>query len=343
MTNKGLLFLCTAVLATALPSVEVAAAERPNLTGTWINTSRTSLTRPQGVDKLVVSQEEAQRIVGGMSVAGLSAEEADTANTVDPNAGAPEAGARDFGLRGYDGFWTDPGSSLALVKGEYRTSYIIDPANGQIPRLQTPKINFANRNFGYRYLTGEGSNDNPEELPLAERCLIGFSNVGGPGMQSALYNSTYEFVHTDNHLMILVEMVHDARIIPLFDSAEEARANHKPNAVKQWLGNSVGWYEGDTVVVETINYHPLQVEHGSIKITEDGKLTERFSLHSDREIVYKFTVDDPNFYSQPWTAELSFYATDGEVYEYACHEGNYSMQGILAGARLEEKNAAKNK
>jgi hypothetical protein len=326
-----------ALITLAMTGVVFAKdAKRPDLTGIWTNASLTNLTRPRGVDKLVLTAEEAEILAANTAVAGISPEEADDSGITDPNEGAPPKGSRDFGLRGYNSFWVDPGTSLARVKGELRSSYIIDPANGQIPRLPKPKIDYGDRGFGARYLTGIGGNSDPEALPLAERCLIGFGNTGGPGMQGVLYNSNYQFVHTDEYLMIMVEMVHDVRVIPIFDSAKAARANHRPEAIKPWLGDSVGWYEGKTLVVETTNYKPLQIEQGSIKITEDGKLTERFTRHSETEVVYQFTVEDPNFYSQPWTAELSFHATDESIFEYACHEGNYAMEGILAGARLKE-------
>ena len=226
--------------------------------------------------------------------------------------------------------------------GEFRTSYIIDPPNGQIPRLEEPLVDLNRKSFGYRYLTGIGDNSGPEALPLAERCLIGFGNTAGPGMMGTLYNSTYQFVQTDEYVTILVEMAHDARIIPTFDSEEEARANRRPAVLQQWFGDSVGWYEGDTLIVETLNINPQQMQQSSVPISAAGKITERFTRYSDTEIVYQFTVDDSNLYSQPWTAELSFHATDGRLYEYACHEGNYAMPGILAGARRAEREAESN-
>ncbi len=308
-------------------------AERPDLSGIWTNASLTGLTRSADAE-LVVSEAEAQEIAANASIAGLPADAVE-----DPNARtgeAPPAGSFDFGLRGYNDFWIDPGSTLARVKGEYRTSFIIDPPNGQIPHLENPKVNFDDRGFGRRYVTGIGDASGPEALPLAERCLIGFGNTAGPGMMGTLYNSTYQFVQTDDYVVILVEMVHDARIIPTFDSAEEARANHRPDVFRQWLGDSVGWYENGELVVETININPLQMEQSSVRITDEGRITERFSRYSDTEIVYQFTVEDDNLYSQPWTAELSFHTTEGPVYEYACHEGNYAMPGILAGARMQE-------
>ena len=318
------------------------SSDRPQLTGVWTNASLTSLNRPQGVDSLVVSPADAEKIAAGTAIAGIAPGDFDDNAPANTESGAPPAGSIDFGLRGYNSFWTDPGSSLALVKGEFRTSYIIDPHIGRVPRLEVPKVSFTDRGFGSRYLTGMGDNSGPEALPLAERCLLGFGNTAGPGMMGTLYNSTYQFVQTDDYVMILAEMAHDARIIPLFDSAEDARANTRPQVMEQWLGDSRGWYEGDTLVVETINIKPTQMEQSSVAITDDGTITERFSRHSNSEIVYQFIVEDSNLYRQPWTAELSFYATEGPVYEYACHEGNYAMPGMLAGARLQEAEAADN-
>ena len=316
------------------------SSDRPQLTGVWTNASLTSLNRPQGVDSLVVSPADAEKIAAGTAIAGIAPGDFDDNAPSNTESGAPPAGSIDFGLRGYNSFWTDPGSSLALVKGEFRTSYIIDPPSGRVPRLEVPKVSFTDRGFGRRYLTGLGDNSGPEALPLAERCLLGFGNTAGPGMMGTLYNSTYQFVQTDDYVMILAEMAHDARIIPLFDSAEDARANTRPQVMEQWLGDSRGWYEGDTLVVETINIKPIQMEQSSVPITDDGTITERFSRHSDSEIVYQFIVEDSNLYRQPWTAELSFYATEGPVYEYACHEGNYAMPGMLAGARFQEAETA---
>ena len=331
-----------AVIGFSATFLSASSLAQPQLTGIWTNASLTSLNRPQGVDSLVVSPAEAEKIAAGTTIAGIAPGDFDDNAPSNSETGAPPAGSIDFGLRGYNSFWTDPGSSLALVKGEFRTSYIVDPPSGRVPRLEVPKVSFTDRGFGRRYLTGVGDNSGPEALPLAERCLLGFGNTAGPGMMGTLYNSTYQFVQTDDYVMILAEMAHDARIIPLFDSAEEARANSRPQVMEQWLGDSRGWYEGDTLVVETINIKPIQMEQSSVPITDDGTITERFSRYSDGEIVYQFIVEDSNLYRQPWTAELSFYATEGPVYEYACHEGNYAMPGILAGARLQESQAADN-
>ena len=334
--TSALLGLSLFILSTSSMAQDSA---RPELSGIWTNASRTGLTRPRGIEPLVVSAEQAQQMVATMSIAGISAENVAAGPEIDPETGAPPVGGQDFGLRGYNLFWTDPGSSLALVKGEFRTSYIVNPENGQIPRLANPKVDLNRPQFGARYLTGVADASGPEAMPISERCLIGFGNTAGPGMMGTLYNSSYQFVQTDDYVLINVEMVHDARIIPIFATAEEARANRRPAVLSQWLGDSVGWYEDDTLIIETTNINPLQMGQSSIAISQDGKITERFSRYADNEMLYQFTVDDSNLYSQPWTAELSYYPLDGRMYEYACHEGNYAMPGILAGARRAEREA----
>ncbi|MBQ12851.1 MAG: hypothetical protein CMQ17_00390 [Gammaproteobacteria bacterium] len=324
------LLVCTAL---ACSGAVAQKAGRPDLEGIYTNASLTNLTRPRGVETLVVSPQEARVISARTPIAGLEGglDEGDGVNDL------PDAAGDDFGTRAYNNFWVDPGSNLALVKGEYRSSYVVNPENGRVPRLENPQYDFERRNFGSRYATGFGDARGPEAIPNAERCLLGFGNKAGPGMMGALYNNTYQFVQTENYVMILVEMVHDARIIPIFDSPEQARAHRRPVELEQWFGDSVGWYEGDELVVETVNIHPLQLSQSSVPITKAGRIMERFSRYSENEVFYQFTVEDSNIYSQPWTAELSFIATDAGLFEYACHEGNYAMPGILAGARRLEK------
>jgi len=341
MNNNPLYYLkigaAGVLILLAMPALS-RADDRPDLNGTWTNISLTGLTRPAGVDKLVLTPEEAQRVADGLPIAGIPRGEIEEDVFTNPEEGAPEAGGVDFGVRGYNSFWIDPGETLASVKGEFRSSYIVNPKNGQIPRR--PQKERSNAGFS-RYVTGIGGNTDPESLPISERCLIGFGNTGGPGMLSVLYNNNYQIVQTPNHVMILVEMAHDARIIPTFASQKEALANHRPNVMKPWLGDSVGWYEKGALVIETINVKPLQVSQSTIQVSEKGKVIERFERYSDDEIFYSFTVDDDQYYTQPWTAELTFNATEGPVYEYACHEGNYAMTNILQGARLAEAREAK--
>jgi hypothetical protein len=330
-------------LMTGAASAQVprAADGKPDLTGIWTNASLTPLSRAQGVKSLVVSEAEAQKIANSTSIAGIPADDPEfnrNARYSDPNKGAPEKGGADFGLKGYDSFWVTHGTMLGKVKGEYRTSNIVEPANGQLP-FKDPAAQMRRQMAGFqRYMTGNAPYEGPEETAISERCLIGFGQTGGPGMLSVLYNNNYQFVQTPDHMMILVEMAHDVRAVPIFDSAEEARANHRPAVMKPWLGDTVGWWEGDTFVMETVNVNPLQAENQSFPLSEKAVVTERLTRTGEKDIHYQFTVNDPETYTQPWKAELSFYPTTN-LYEYACHEGNYGMYGILAGARLKERQA----
>jgi len=341
--KTGLSALAVAMLAApAMAQVPRTADGKADLTGIWSNASLTPLSRGQGVKSLVVTEAEAKKIADSTSIAGVPADDPDfnrNARYSDPSKGAPEKGGSDFGLKGYDSFWVTPGTMLANVKGEYRTSNIIDPPSGQLP-YKDPAGVMRRQMVGFqRYLTGNAPYEGPEETAISERCLIGFGQTGGPGMLSVLYNNNYQFVQTPHHMMILVEMAHDVRVVPIFATAEKARAGHKPVAIKPWLGDTVGWWEGDTFVMETININPLQAENQSFELSEKGVVTERLTRTGPKDIFYEFSVNDPETYTQPWKAELAFYPSPA-LYEYACHEGNYGMHGILAGAREKERQAA---
>jgi hypothetical protein len=284
----------------------------PDLQGFWNNTSITSMQRSPDAKALTVSQKEAERLVNRNILVVLSKDDNAT-NGQDPNnTKLLEDKNND---RGYNAFWIDPGTKLALVKGELRTSWITDPPSGRIPYKPG-----AARGGGYAITNFDG----PETRPQAERCVLGFSGSFGPVMQNGMYNNTMQFVQSPTHVAIEVEMIHDVRVIPIVASQAEA----KHGTVPRWGGDSVGWYEGDTLVVETTNVHPGQ--RGMISAT--GKVTEHFSRWNDKQVLYTFEVDDPSLYSQAWKGEMSLNASD-PLYEYACHEGNYAMPGILAGAR----------
>ncbi|MBK8837644.1 MAG: hypothetical protein IPO30_02820 [Hyphomonadaceae bacterium] len=343
MLKPALTALAIAIMAApALAQVPKAADGKPDLTGFWTNASLTPLQRAAANKTLVVSEMEAKKIADGTAVAGIPADDPEfnkNARYSDPTKGAPPKGGKDFGVKGYDSFWVTPGTMLAHVKGEYRTSNIVDPPSGQLPFVD-PAGQARKGMLGFqRYATGNAPYEGPEETAISERCLIGFGQTGGPGMLSVLYNNNYQMVQTPTHMMILVEMAHDTRIVPIFPTAEKARASHRPATFKPWLGDTVGWWEGDTFVMETINVNPLQAENQAFPLSEQGVVTERFTRTSDKDIFYEFSVTDPVNYTQPWKAELAFYPSPG-LYEYACHEGNYGMHGILAGAREKERQAA---
>ncbi len=284
----------------------------PDLQGFWNNTSLTGLQRSGDAKSLALTPQQADRLVNRNILVVLTKEDNALAGKDPNNTKILEDKNND---RGYNSFWIDPGTKMATVKGELRSSWITDPATGRIPYKAG-----AARGGGFAITNFDG----PETRPQAERCIIGFSGSYGPVMNNGMYNSTMQFVQTPSHVMIQVEMIHDVRVIPIVKSAAEAK--HSP--LPKWGGDSVGWYEGDTLVVQTSNPHPSQ----RAMISDKGKLTERFSRWNDKQVLYEFEVDDPTLYSQTWKGEMSLNASE-PLYEYACHEGNYAMAGILAGAR----------
>ncbi len=291
--------------------------DTPDLQGLWTNATITALERPDQFDRLVLTEEEALAWESGNAEMFASIDEI-------PEGGL-EAG-QDVG--GYNSFWMDPGTRALRVNGEIRSSIITSPANGKLPfRLG------ARAKLGEMFLRVQGAFDGPEQRPLGERCIVGFGSTGGPPMLPVLYNNNYQIVQSPGHVMIHVEMNHDARIIRM-------DTEHLPDHVRPWLGDSIGHWDGDTLVVETTNFHPGQSFRLAIKhqlyMTKDAVVTERFTRVSEDEIVYSFEVDDPGAYTETWRGEMALRRTAGPIYEYACHEGNYALSGILAGARLQE-------
>ena len=292
----------------------------PNLQGVWTNASLTTLERPDYFESLEISDDEAM-------IARQSSEEFNqTLDNPYAQGETPESGG-DVG--GYNVAWMDPGSDFFKLNGNYRSSIITYPESGKLPRrltrwaIEGPSI--------YRMFTRA---DHPEERSLGERCVVGFGSSGGPPMLNVLYNNHYQIVQSPGYVMIMVEMNHDARIIRL-DS------DHNPDNMKPWLGDSVGWWEGQTLVVKTKNHHPQQKFRAAIRhqilMMEEAEVTERFTRVSKDEILYQFEVNDKKAYRDVWKGEMPLRSTESRIYEYACHEGNYAMANILAGARAEEK------
>jgi hypothetical protein len=297
----------------------------PDLEGFWSNASLTKLTRTPGQTKLVVNEAEAKALSAGMN----DAIEGDLKPS-DPSAGAPKAGG-DPG--GYNMFWLDPGRSLVKVNGEYRTSWIVDPADGQLPLSVEGRALVAKAAVFRREADKPV---NPESLEPWDRCIIASRGSGGPGMLNNIYNSNYQIVQTPDAVAIVVEMIHDTRTIPLYPTRAAAQAAHGPASVQPWLGDAAGWWEGDTLVVETVHVNAEQGRAGPLFLTPQGRVTERFTRVAKDAIHYEFTVEDTTYYSRPWRAETTFTALAHPLYEYACHEGNYAMAHILAGARAAE-------
>lgn len=296
----------------------------PSFAGIWSKASLTVLERVPQFSDLEVSPAVAIAIEQGRE-AQMEASRQPT----DPNEGAPEAGA---GVGGYNTFWMDPGAHFGVVDGQIRSSWIVEPADGKIPYSEEGRAEAmaareeARENF-----------DDPEVRMAGERCTVGFGSTGTPPMLNVLYNNHVQFFQTPDTVSILAEMNHNARMVRI---GEE----HRGPALRQWLGDSVGHWEGDTLVVETTNFHPSNSVRSAIRhyvyLQPDTMVEERFTRVADDTIFYEFTVTDPDLFTQPWRGEMPLWRTEGPIYEYACHEGNYSLPGILAGARRQEALAA---
>lgn len=351
LVGTGLLALGLAIAPAALAQAGYTPPKTswgvPDLQGNWTNASITRMTRPPGIDALVLTPEQAKKLEDGDYNNIRTREEL---KPTDQKEGAPEKGKPLPPVGNYNAVWVDPGAHVAVVNGEARSSWITVPANGKIPykpgrgagryeEAPLPAATAAKADpkaaAAARASAASRSYEGPESRSVGERCIVGFGNTGGPVMNNVLYNNTYQIVQSPGHAMILVEMVHDARIIPIV--ASKADAKHDPSAIKKWLGDSVGWYEGSTLVVETKNVHPQQRGY----VSDNGKMTERFTRTEDGVILYQFEIDDPDQYSQVWKGEMPMRTATGAVYEYACHEGNYGLLGILEGARQQERRGGK--
>ena len=298
----------------------------PDLGGVWDFRTLTPLERPAALgDQAVLTPEEAAEF---------------RATAIESrNADRRDGDARRDVERAYNDFWWDYGDSLT---GDLRTSLIVDPPDGRIP----PRVDGVDeadqaRRTAWRRPVRERVVFNspahgPEDLGLSERCMLGFN--AGPPMLPSAYNNNIHILQTPGHVVIFNEMVHDARIVPLGD------VPHLPGAVRQWLGDSRGRWDGDTLVVESTNFthktgsfYTIARSYGS---GETARLVERFTREDDDRLRYEFTVDDSATFTRPFTAMIPMTRTDAPLFEYACHEGNYGMTNLLAGARVQEREAA---
>jgi len=318
---------------------------KPDLQGNWSNASLTPLERPAG-QSLVLTEAQAAQIENRTQQVREFREKASDPNRPAPPKGGEErelppgeptfierlsaaAGGR---VGGYNSFWLDPGDRVARINGEPRSSLIVDPADGRVPAL-TPE---ARKRAAERAAAAKKFSefDHPELRGLAERCLMSFgSNAGPPMLPNYFYNNNYQIAQTKDHVMILVEMVHDVRVIRI-------GGERLPKHVRPWMGDSIGRWEGDTLVVETTNFHPLQAFRGA---SENLKVTERFTRTGPDTLVYKFTIEDPTTFTAPWSGEVPFNRIDELIYEYACHEGNYALSNVLSGERARERREAEEK
>jgi hypothetical protein len=292
----------------------------PDLRGVWNFSSDTPLERPaQFKDREFVSRQEleAQR-------AAIQARAEASDNSTGGNGG----------VGGYNQFWVD---SLAQ-EDNLRTSLLIDPPDGRMPPRQ-PGVKVENGGLGpdtggqrpVRFRVGGVRKDGPEDRGLSERCLMGFNS--GPPFMPSMYNNNAQIFQSKTHVVIMTEMIHDARIVPL---------DNRPaldSAISPWSGDSRGRWEGDTLVVETRNFSDKIQSFRGAGTGKSLQLTERFTRVGPDRVDYQFTLNDPTIYTRPFTVLVPMVRSDGDMFEYACHEGNYGMVNILSGARVEEREA----
>lgn len=313
---------------------------KPDLSGNYDIATLTPFQRPERFgDNLLLSPEEAQEITEAAAervARGSQASDPDREAPPEGGDGSPGASGN---VGGYNNFWIDRGDDVFLIDGKFRTSIIIDPENGRMPE-QTEERKEARaarlRSFRGRRgndgtawwleSDGPGPYDDPERRPFGERCILGFGSTQGPPMMPVLYNNLKTIVQTPDHVVLVTEMVHDARIVRL-------NSEHQPPEIRSWLGDSIGWWDGDTLVVETTNFKDRP---GFSRGSKNMKVTERFSRLNANDVLYNFTVEDPSVWTRPFTGEYLWPGTDTRMYEYACHEANYALGNILRGARLLE-------
>lgn len=294
----------------------------PDLQGQWGNRTQTPMERPADLgEQRVYTEEEARALEES-----LLTTEAEKPTVLDPDRDAPPAGERIGNEAEVD--YSDVGMGVTRINGEYRTSLVVDPANGRFPFVEGGRQKDI---YGQWRAQGFGEFDGPEIRPAGERCLSAIGTM--PPMVLLPYNSNAQIVQNKDYVMIMGEMVHDARIIRL-------NSEHQPEHVKTWFGDSIGHWEGDTLVVHTQNFRP-EISNFRVVSSELLEVDERFTLVSDTQIFYTYTVTDPNIYTQPYTVEMNLYRLPPHelMYEFACHEGNYSMEIILRGARQQEHDA----
>jgi hypothetical protein len=317
--RRTLLLLSVSGALVLLPACasarQAAGAAHPNLEGIWNSATATPLERPPALgDKPFFTPEEAAEW-----------ERRFLERNQEPPSRPATAGR---GTGTFNTVYREFGTSVVKT---LRTSIVTDPPDGRIPAL-TPEAAEIRR----RRIEGQRSMENPEDLSLQDRC-VAFSTVGPP-MLPYSYNSNYQIVQTTDAVVVHAEMIHDARIIHL-----DGRPPPPPS-VGLWAGHSVGRWEGDTLVVDTRNFNDgggfYGGAGGNFGWTENLHVVERFSLYDDETLLYRFEIDDPRAFTRPWKGELTMTRADGNMYEYACHEGNYSMEGMLRGARATERESA---
>ena len=275
----------------------------PDLEGVWSSQTATPLERPPVFDGPTTTAEKAAAFA-------IASPEAFTSDTSD-------------GVGARQSEWWEFGAHMTSFNGEIRTALIVDPADGKMPYSDAGRAKL-------RQLQVEvfANFDGPEARPATERCLAGGSGATGAPLFVPRYNANYQIVQTPDYLVLSMEAGREARIIRI-------NAPRLPPAMHRWMGDSIARWDGDTLVVETVGFVPGDAFKPSapILVSANARVTERFTRIAPGEILYRYTVDDPETFSRSWTAEMILHATSARMFEYACHEANYSLEGMLAGGR----------
>ena len=322
----------------------------PDLQGTYDVATMTPLERPAGIDRLVLTREEAAAMEKYEYERQVKNDAPISGDRAAPPVGGEKVAPKSFlefleqagggPVGGYNSFWLAGGMTIITVDGQKRSSIVVDPPNGKIPPMK-PEARKRNAAFLAGAASPDaaegaaasppGAFDGPEVRPLAERCLLGFlSTSGPPALPNYFYNNLKQIVQTRDTVMILNEMVHDARLIRI-------GGQHLPQNIRRWNGDSIGRWEGDTLVVDTTKFTAKTQFQGS---SENLHVVERITRTGPKTLLYRFTIEDPTTWDRAWTGEYPWVATDEMLYEYACHEGNYSLANMLRGARAKEKEEA---
>ena len=312
------------------------ASGQPDIGGYWSSATLTPAQRESKYgDRLVFTPAEVKALEGDeqhqIAVGNKPTDPNAPVNASNGLELKPSFLAAGGDVGGYNRGWLDPGTLVMRVGGQPRTS-LFTTKDGRVPKRKT----VAAVSNGYDAEGGEGSKaplgsfDNPENRPLSERCIMFGGNVGPPMLPNGFYNNDYNIVQTPDSVAIQVEMVHDTRIVRL-------HSQHRTDDVRPWFGDSIGWWDGDTLVVETNHVPQKQAFQGAWK---DLTITERFTRTAKDRLRYAFTVSAPGSWDAPWGGEYEFSPMHGVIYEYACNEGNYALPGILAGARAQEREAS---
>ena len=323
------------LIVTAIFSIAAAAQDyevlrtqcgQPDLQGVWNWSSNVPMQRPARFgDRQFLTAEEVEEAARRRAAA-------------DANSDAA------LPIEGVDGSYNDFWVENAGIGENVRTSHIVYPTAGRVPELQEGVVArqgvyggvTTNDTRPVRISAGGIGADGPEDRGLSERCIIGFN--AGPPMVPSLYNNNLQIFQNKDTAVLMTEMIHDARIVPLYDSAEELDSLH--DDIRSYTGDSRGYWDGDTLVVVTQNFNGLSSSFGQAGTSYDKVLTEKFTRVGPYTVDYEFTLDDPSTYTDKFTAIVSMTKVAGLLYEYGCHEGNYGMENILRGARVEERLAA---